>query len=235
VSRTRDFSKLINGIAASKITSGTLDDARLSNIDSDYIQLRQSSADLTSLSASNLTSGSIPTARIADDTITAGQLADDIAISTTAAIQGSQFNVGGLKILEEAEFGFGDGSANKVVNTAYAYTFSLAAGTWLPLIKCYGAFFENHGNSNSVGLYYVMNRIGTTSGGEDIANEWIISPKWGNSTNSYNTSATSVGAGQFTLGSTTTLHATWNCIEYGTSSNYWVRNGGFGAKFYRLG
>lgn len=167
--------------------------------------------------------------------ITGGQLAADIAISTTAAIQGSQFNIGGLKILEEVEFTWGDGNANKSVDTSYAYTFSLAAGTWLPLIKCFGSFFENHGNSNSTGVYYIMNRIGTTVGGEDIANEWIISPKWGNASNSYNCSSTSVGTGEFTLGSTSTLHATWRCNEYGTSSNYWVRNDDFGAKFYRLG
>ena len=157
------------------------------------------------------------------------------AITSTGAVQGTQFNVGGLKILEEAEFTFGDGSANKSVNTVYSYTFSLAAGTWIPFMKCYGAFFENHGNSNSTGVYYVMNRLGTTSEGEDIADDWLISPKWGNSSNSYNTSATSVGKGKFTIGSTTTLHATWQCVEYGTSSNYWVRNGGFAAKFYRIG
>ena len=156
-------------------------------------------------------------------------------LSSTNPIQASEFRVAGLKILEEVEFTWGDGSANKSVGTSYAYTFDLAAGTWLPLVKCYAAFFENHGNSNSTGVYYVMNRIGTTSGGEDIANEWIISPKWGNATNSYNCSSTSVANGKFTLGSTTTLHATWQVVEYGTSSNYWTRNGSFGAKFYRIG
>ena len=94
MSRTRDLSKLINGIAADKITSGSLDSARipnlstakitsgtfantrlssgsvtqhvdLSSIDSDYIQLRQATADLTQLSASNLTSGTVPAARLA--------------------------------------------------------------------------------------------------------------------------------------------------------------------------
>ena len=35
MSRTRDFSKLINGFAADKIISGTLDAARLANIDSE--------------------------------------------------------------------------------------------------------------------------------------------------------------------------------------------------------
>jgi len=157
------------------------------------------------------------------------------AITSTGAVQGTQFNVGGLKILEEAEFTFGDGSANKAVATTYDYTFSLAAGTWLPFVKCHGSFFENHGNSNSTGLYYVMNKIETSSGAEDIANEWIIVPKWGNATNSYSTLCTSVAKGKFTIGSTTTLLASWRCNEYGTSSNYWVRNGGFGAIFYRIG
>jgi len=87
VSRTRDFSKLINGFAADKIISGTLDAARLSNIDSDYIQLRQASADLstidsdyiqlrqatadlTNLNADNLTSGTIPNARVSSGSVT---------------------------------------------------------------------------------------------------------------------------------------------------------------------
>ena len=81
MSRTRDLSKLINGIAADKITSGTFADARLSSssvtqhvdlssIDSDYIQLRQATADLSNLNASNLTSGTIPNARISSGSVT---------------------------------------------------------------------------------------------------------------------------------------------------------------------
>ncbi len=70
MSRTRDFADLINGISAAKITSGSLDAARLSNIDSDYIQLRQATADLSNLNASNLTSGTIPDARISSGSVT---------------------------------------------------------------------------------------------------------------------------------------------------------------------
>tara|TARA_A100001388_G_scaffold273133_1_gene254565 strand:+ start:528 stop:1190 length:663 start_codon:yes stop_codon:yes gene_type:complete len=70
VSRTRDFADLINGISAAKITSGSLDAARLLNIDSDYIQLRQATADLSNLNASNLTSGTIPDARISSGSVT---------------------------------------------------------------------------------------------------------------------------------------------------------------------
>ena len=81
MSRTRDLSKLINGIAADKIVSGTFADARLSSssvtqhvdlssIDSDYIQLRQATADLSNLNASNLTSGTIPNARISSGSVT---------------------------------------------------------------------------------------------------------------------------------------------------------------------
>lgn len=87
MSRTRDLSKLINGIAADKITSGSLNAARISSvIDSDYVQLRQATADLTQLSASNLTSGTVPSARmslvasdipnLATSKITSGTFAD---------------------------------------------------------------------------------------------------------------------------------------------------------------
>jgi len=70
MSRTRDLADLINGISAAKITSGSLDAARLSNIDSDYVQLRQATADLTNLNASNLTSGTIPNARVSSSAVT---------------------------------------------------------------------------------------------------------------------------------------------------------------------
>ena len=70
MSRTRDFADLINGISAAKITSGSLDAARLLNIDSDYVQLRQATADLSNLNASNLTSGTIPDARISSGSVT---------------------------------------------------------------------------------------------------------------------------------------------------------------------
>ena len=98
MSRTRDFADLINGISAAKITSGTFADARLSSssvtqhvdfssIDSDYVQARQATADLSNLNASNLTSGTIPSGRLSLGTndipslptskITSGTLAVD--------------------------------------------------------------------------------------------------------------------------------------------------------------
>ncbi len=96
MSRTRDLSKLINGIAADKITSGTFADARLSSssvtqhvdlssIDSDYIQLRQATADLSNLNASNLTSGTIPNARYGTPTFNGSNLTNMSVSSTTGS------------------------------------------------------------------------------------------------------------------------------------------------------
>ena len=96
MSRTRDVSKLINGIAADKITSGTFADARLSSssvtqhvdlssIDSDYIQLRQATADLTNLNASNLTSGTIPNARYGTPTFNGSNLTNMSVSSSTGS------------------------------------------------------------------------------------------------------------------------------------------------------
>ena len=58
MSRARDLSNFL------------VQDSRLSNIDSDYIQLRQATADLSNLNASNLTSGTIPNARISSGSVT---------------------------------------------------------------------------------------------------------------------------------------------------------------------
>ena len=155
-------------------------------------------------------------------------------LSSTNPIQASEFRVGGLKILEEVEFTWGDGSANKSVNTSYSYTFSLAAGDWLPLVKCYGAFFENHGNSNSTGVYYPFTYLGSQVGGEEYGNHYTIMPKWGNASNSYSSTSHSALA-PFTLGSSSTIYIRWYCIEYGTSSNYWCRNSSNKIVFLRIG
>ena len=56
------------------------------------------------------------------------------AITSTGSVQGTQFNVGGLKVLETSTFDYGN-STNKSVNTAYDFTHTLAAGTWLPFLK----------------------------------------------------------------------------------------------------
>ena len=58
VSRARDLSNFL------------VQDSRLSNIDSDYVQLRQATADLSNLNASNLTSRTIPDARISSVSVT---------------------------------------------------------------------------------------------------------------------------------------------------------------------
>ena len=58
MSRARDLSNFL------------VQDSRLSNIDSDYVQLRQATADLTNLNASNLTSGTIPNARVSSGSVT---------------------------------------------------------------------------------------------------------------------------------------------------------------------
>ena len=82
MSRARNFADLINGIAANKITSGSLDAARIPDLPTSKItsgtfadaRLSSSSVtqhvDLSNLNASNLTSGSIPNARVASGAVT---------------------------------------------------------------------------------------------------------------------------------------------------------------------
>ena len=73
MSKARDLANFISGgfteadvpaLSASKITSGTFADARLSS--SSVTQ----HVDLTSLSASNLTSGTVPDARLSASSVT---------------------------------------------------------------------------------------------------------------------------------------------------------------------
>jgi len=155
------------------------------------------------------------------------------AITSTGSVQGTQFNVGGLKVLETSTFDYGN-STNKSVNTAYDFTHTLAAGTWLPFLKFNCSIFENHSNSNSTGIYYPFTYLGSQAGGEEYGNHYAIIPKWGNASNSYNDTSHSQIA-PFTLGSSSTIYVRWYCIEYGTSSNYWVRNSGNKIIFLRIG
>ena len=155
------------------------------------------------------------------------------AITSTGAVQGTQFNVGGLKVLETSTFDYGN-DVNKSVNTAYDYTYTLAAGTWIPFLKFYAAFFENHGNSNSTGIYYPFTYLGSTSGDEEYGTHYTVVPKWGNGSNSYSCMSNSQ-LPPFTLGSSSTIYVRWYCIEYGTSSNYWCRNGTNKIVFLRIG
>tara|TARA_Y100001972_G_C7616759_1_gene309292 strand:- start:338 stop:1072 length:735 start_codon:yes stop_codon:yes gene_type:complete len=117
MSRTRDLSKLINGIAADKITSGTFADARLSSssvtqhvdlssIDSDYIQLRQATADLTNLDASNLTSGTIPNARYGTPTFSAANLTGVPSAGVTSGSWTPQFVYGSTNVTTSKNFAY---------------------------------------------------------------------------------------------------------------------------------
>ena len=155
------------------------------------------------------------------------------AITSTGAVQGTQFNVGGLKVLETSIFDYGN-DTNKTVNTAYDFTHTLAAGTWLPFLRFSAAFFENHGNSNSTGIYFPFTYLGSSAGGEQYGNHYAVVPKWGNATNSYNDSSNSAFA-PITLGSSSTIYIRWYVIEYGTSSNHWCRNSGNKIIFLRIG
>ena len=73
VSRARDLSNFL------------VQDSRLSNVDSDYIQLRQATADLSNLNASNLTSGTIPNARYGTPTFNGSNLTNMSVSSTTGS------------------------------------------------------------------------------------------------------------------------------------------------------
>tara|TARA_A100001515_G_C4576124_1_gene211427 strand:+ start:814 stop:1386 length:573 start_codon:yes stop_codon:yes gene_type:complete len=154
-------------------------------------------------------------------------------LTATGAIQGSQFNVGGNKVLEVVSWSLGN-DTNKAVNTNYDYNTTLAAGTWLPFVNHDIGMFENHSNANSVGVYYSWSKLGSSSGGSQYGIMTVSVNKWGNGANSYESGGTRVFA-PFTLNSSTTIYARWHCQELGTSSNYWVRNYHFGYRFMRIG
>ena len=141
-------------------------------------------------------------------------------------------NFDGLKILEVVSWTPGN-EDNKTVNTNYDYSISLAAGTWLSFIDCYVNIFENHANSNSVGVYLTLVYLGSTSGGREYGEGYVSLPKWGNGTNSYDNNTSLVNT-PFTLASTSTVYLRWSVIEYGTSSNFYVRNRLVGVDFLRI-
>jgi len=146
---------------------------------------------------------------------------------------GHGLKVNSLDILEISTLDYGN-SNNKSVNTAYDFTHTLAAGTWIPFIRFNASFFENHSNSNSTGIYFPFLYLGSSSGGEQYGNHYAVVPKWGNASNSYNDASNSSFA-PITLSSSSTIYVRWYCIEYGTSSNHWVRNDNNKINFLRIG
>ena len=176
--------------------------------------------------------GSITGARIVSDPTISGALTVGGAITSSGAVEGTQFNINGLKILEVSTLDYGN-SDNKTVNTAYDFTHTLAAGTWLAFLRFNCAVFENHGNSNSTGIYFPFTYLGSSAGGEQYGNHYACFPKWGNASNSYNDASNSSFA-PIVLTAESTIYVRWYCIEYGTSSNFWCRNSSNKINFLRI-
>ena len=133
---------------------------------------------------------------------------------------------------EVAEWSIGNNN-NKSVDTWYDFDTTLSPGTWLPIYRGYLWIFENHGNSNSTGVYMEVIYLGSSFRGEQYGNGYLVQPKWGNASNSYGSTFSTVFP-KFTLTSNSTIYSSWKCNEYGGSSNYWVRMGGRGWSFMRL-
>ena len=88
MSRARDLSNFL------------VQDSRLLNVDSDYIQLRQATADLSNLNASNLTSGSIPNARVPSGAVTQHVS----AVTNTTGTWTPSFSTGSITIVHGARY-----------------------------------------------------------------------------------------------------------------------------------
>ena len=160
MTKARDLANLISGgfteadipaLSASKITSGTFADARLSS--SSVTQ----HVDLTSLSADNLTSGTVPSARLslsasdvpdlATSKITSGTFADArlSSSSVTQHVDLSNLSASNLTsgTIPNARYGTPTFNGSNLTNMSVAST----TGSWTPSLQV--------GSTNSVTAYYV--------------------------------------------------------------------------------
>ena len=162
MTKARDLANIISGsgtlnanvipaLPASKITSGTFDDARLSASSvTQYV-------DLTSLSADNLTSGTVPSARLslsasdvpdlAATKITSGTFADAriSSSSVTAHVDLSNLDASNLTsgTIPNARYGTPTFNGSNLTNMSVAST----VGAWTPGLQV--------GSTNSVTARYV--------------------------------------------------------------------------------
>ena len=165
MSKARDLANLISGgfteadipaLSASKITSGTFDNARLSS--GSVTQ----HVDLTSLSADNLTSGTVPSARLslsASDVpslgtskITSGTFADAriSSSSVTAHVDLTALSASNLTsgTIPDARYGTPTFNGSSITNLATTTT----TGTWTPAFSA-GSFDSLHGVYQKVGQF----------------------------------------------------------------------------------
>ena len=149
---------------------------------------------------------------------------------------GGNIVANGNNLFEEvtSSAGMPSSGGNKSVDTTYDSSFDVTAGKWLITVNLDVAIFENHGNSNSTGVYLGSINIGSSAGDSTYGSFSKILPKWGNGTNSYSDTTGAV-LGFQTFSSTTTVHTRWAVYEYGGSSNYWVRGNNTKIRFIRVG
>ena len=190
MSKARDLANLISGgfteadipaLSASKITSGTFADARLSS--SSVTQ----HVDLTSLSASNLTSGTVPSARLslsasdvpdlATSKITSGTFADArlSASSVTQHVDLTSLSASNLTsgTIPDARYGTPTFNGSNITNLSTSTT----TGTWTPGVSS-GGLTSVAGQYQKVGQFVFcqfearMNSAPAMGSSED--NNWYM-------------------------------------------------------------